>query len=150
VELGDRVQLNRETVIELFAGGQVRLGVDSSVQPRCQFTAAVAPILIGARVQIASYCAFYPYDHGIAPGQPIMNQPLTSKGPIVIEDDAWIGLGVTVLSGVTIGSGAVIGAGAVVTRDVPAGAIVGGNPARVLKFREDLQPVPKKATASAA
>lgn len=58
-----------------------------------------------------------------------------SKGDIVIEDDVWIGCGSIVLSGVHIGQGAVIAAGSVVTRDVPEYAIVGGVPAKVVKFR---------------
>lgn len=59
----------------------------------------------------------------------------TSKGPIVIEDDAWIGYGTTVLSGVTIGKGAVVAAGSVVTKSIPPYTIAGGNPARVIKPR---------------
>lgn len=58
-----------------------------------------------------------------------------SKGSIRVEDDVWIGLGATILSGVHIGQGAVIAAGAVVTKDVPPYAIVGGNPARIIKYR---------------
>jgi len=53
--------------------------------------------------------------------------------PIVIEDDVWIGLNVTVLKGVCIGSGSVVAAGAVVTRDVPKNTLVGGVPAKVIK-----------------
>lgn len=58
-----------------------------------------------------------------------------SKGPIVIGDDVWIGYDCTVLSGVTIGQGAVVAAGSLVTRNVPPYAIVGGNPARLIKYR---------------
>lgn len=141
VDLGDRVMLFDETIVETFAGGSLRVGRDTAIQPRCHFTAAVAPIRIGNGVQIAPQCAFYSYDHGIAPDELIRNQSLRSKGPIIIEDDAWLGFGVIVLSGVHIGKGAVIGAGAVVTRDVPEGAVAAGSPAHVVKMRSELSEV---------
>ena len=55
--------------------------------------------------------------------------------PITVHSQAWVGAKAVLLPGVTVGAGAVVAAGAVVTRDVPAGAVVGGNPARVLKQR---------------
>lgn len=58
-----------------------------------------------------------------------------SKGDIVVDDDVWIAYGATILSGVHIGQGAVVAAGAVVTEDVPPYAIVGGVPAKVIKYR---------------
>ena len=58
-----------------------------------------------------------------------------TKGNIIVNEDVWIGNDVTVMSGLNIGQGAVIAAGAVVTKDVPPYAIVGGVPARVLKYR---------------
>lgn len=58
-----------------------------------------------------------------------------TKGDIVVEDDVWIGYGSTILSGVHIGQGAVVAAGSVVSHDVPAYAIVGGVPAKVIKYR---------------
>lgn len=58
-----------------------------------------------------------------------------SKGNIIVENDVWIGYGATILSGVHIGQGAVIAAGAVVSKDVPPYAIVGGVPAKVIKYR---------------
>lgn len=58
-----------------------------------------------------------------------------SKGDIIIDDDVWIGYRATVLSGVHIGQGAVVAAGAVVTKDVPPYAIVGGVPAKVIRYR---------------
>ena len=59
----------------------------------------------------------------------------TSKGDIVLDDDVWIGANATILSGVHIGQGAIVGAGAVVVSDVPPYAIVGGVPAKVIKYR---------------
>ncbi len=56
-------------------------------------------------------------------------------GGIVVEDDVWIGFGATILSGVHIGQGAVVAAGALVTKDVPPYAIVGGVPAKLIKYR---------------
>lgn len=66
--------------------------------------------------------------------------PIASQGyetaPIVIADDVWIGVHAVILAGVSIGRGAVVGAGAVVTKDVPAGAVVAGVPAKVISVRE--------------
>lgn len=63
------------------------------------------------------------------------NQDAVCRGPVRIGHDVWIGAGALVMDGVTIGSGAVVAAGAVVTKDVEPYAIVGGNPARVIRHR---------------
>jgi acetyltransferase-like isoleucine patch superfamily enzyme len=138
VQLGDRVRLHRDVVIESGVGGSLTIGAETNIQPRCQFSAYISPIRIGRGVLIAPSCAFYPYDHGIAPDTPIRKQPFQTKGGIIIDDEAWLGFGVIVLDGVRIGKGAVVGAGSVVTRDVPDGAVVQGAPARVLLMRSDL------------
>lgn len=67
----------------------------------------------------------------------IEKQEAFSKGNIVVEDDVWIGYRSTIMSGVHIGKGAIIAAGSLVTKDVPAYAIVGGVPAKVIKYRFD-------------
>jgi acetyltransferase-like isoleucine patch superfamily enzyme len=138
VELGDRVSILRDTILETGHGGYLTIGTNTWIHPRCQLNAYKAPIRIGCDVQIAPNCAFYPYNHGLAPDKLIKEQPLQTKGGIIIEDNVWLGFGVIVLSGVRIGKGAVIGAGAVVTGDVPAGAIAVGMPARVVRMRRDL------------
>jgi len=138
VELGDRVCIYRDTIIETGYGGSLTLGDQTSIHPRCQLNAYKAPIQIGRGVMIAPNCAFYAYDHGVAPGMPIREQPLQSRGPILVGDEAWLGVGVIVLGGIRIGEGAVIGAGSIVTRDVPENAIAAGVPAKVIKMRNQL------------
>jgi acetyltransferase-like isoleucine patch superfamily enzyme len=138
VELGDAVQLYSDIIIETGDGGRVTIGAETHIQPRCQLSAYKGSIKIGKRVEIAPNCAFYPYNHEFARGEPIRNQPLTTRGGITVDDDVWLGVGVIVLDGVTIGKGAVIGAGSVVTRDVPDEAVAFGSPARVLRMRPDL------------
>lgn len=58
-----------------------------------------------------------------------------TKGPIIIEDEVWIGMNVIILSGVRIGRGSIIGAGAVVAKSIPPFAIAVGNPAKIIKYR---------------
>ena len=135
VQIEDDVVINDGTIIEVGDGGNLVIGKGTTIQPRCQFSAYKGSIRIGKEVQIAPNCAFYPYDHSIVPGQRIKDQPLSTKGGIIIGDDAWIGYGVVILDGVTVGKGAAIGAGAVVTNDVPRAAVAAGVPARVLKMR---------------
>jgi acetyltransferase-like isoleucine patch superfamily enzyme len=65
------------------------------------------------------------------------NLVILDVGKVRIGDNAWIGAGVTIMPGVTVGENAVIAGGAVVTKDVPANAIVGGNPAKVIKYIEE-------------
>jgi len=78
-----------------------------------------------------NYISTYPFK------TKILNSGLDaiSKGDIIVDDDVWIGENSLILSGVHIGQGAIVAAGAVVTKDVPPYAIVGGVPAKVIKFR---------------
>jgi acetyltransferase-like isoleucine patch superfamily enzyme len=85
-------------------------------------------ITVGHGSAIASGCKFIDHDHGIT-GERIDETPGT-EAEIVIGDYVWLGCNVVVLKGVTIGSSAVVGAGAVVTKNVPAGEIWAGVPAR--------------------
>lgn len=79
---------------------------------------------IGAQTHVVDYFSTFPF----------AEIPSTRKETL-IGSDVWIGCNVVVIEGVKVGNGAVIGAGAVVTKDVPAFAIVAGNPARVLRYR---------------
>ncbi len=139
VRLADKVAILRECIIQTGSRGNVTIDEGTWIQARCHLVAYLNEIRIGKGVQIAPGCAFFSYDHGVEPGLLISEQPITSKGPIIIDDDAWLGYGAVVLSGVRIGKGAVIGANAVVTRSVPDGAIAVGNPARILRNRAELK-----------
>lgn len=59
----------------------------------------------------------------------------TTRGKIIVEDEVWIGYRAIIMSGVTLSKGSIVAAGSVVTKDVPPYAIVGGNPARIIKYR---------------
>lgn len=138
VEFGKRVHIYGHTFIQSGSGGSIKIGDNTHIHPRCQISAYMSAVNIGNEVQIAPNCAFYPYNHGTAPGKLIQEQPLNSKGDIIVDDDAWLGFGVIVLDGVHVGKGAVVGAGSVVTHDIPEGCIAVGTPARVVKMRDDL------------
>jgi acetyltransferase-like isoleucine patch superfamily enzyme len=99
------------------------------------FIFASMSVTVGSDCLIAPFCYLVDSNHGLKRSSLIREQPL-SASPIVIEDDVWLGVGVTVLRGVRIGRGAVIGAGAVVSSDVPQYAIVSGNPAAITGYRE--------------
>lgn len=135
VELNDRVKIYGNSFLHTGEAGSIVIGAETHIQPGCHIHSFIGAIRIGEKVEIAADCAFYNYDHGVAPGIPIMDQPLASKGDIVVGDGAWIGHRSIILQGVTIGEGAVIGAGSVVVRDVPANAIAAGVPAKVIRFR---------------
>ena len=83
------------------------------------------------------YVSTFPYKHFFC------NQDYEafSKGDIIIEDDVWIGHGSIILSNVHIGQGAVIAAGSVVTKNVPAYSVVGGSPAKIIKYRFDKETI---------
>ena len=72
--------------------------------------------------------------------------PITKLETLFIANDVWIGSEAMIMAGVSIGSGAVVAARAVVTKDVPPYAIVGGNPAKVIKYRFDEKTITKLLT----
>jgi acetyltransferase-like isoleucine patch superfamily enzyme len=140
--LGRGVKVYTWTEFNVEPAGLLEVG-DESILVGAVFMCAES-IRIGRRV-IISYNAtladsdFHPRDPELRKQDAIANapqgdrrqRPVLVARPVVVEDEAWIGIGAIVLKGVRIGQGARIGAGAVVTSDVPPGATVVGNPARV-------------------
>jgi acetyltransferase-like isoleucine patch superfamily enzyme len=104
-------------------------------------------VIINDGAMLTSYCSIsFGVESGLSWNASVLDSDLhpflidgrwtTPNRPVVIEDHAIVGAHAVVLKGVTLGAGAVVAAGAVVTKDVPAGAIVAGNPAKVI--REDV------------
>ncbi|KAB7773295.1 MULTISPECIES: sugar O-acetyltransferase [Xanthomonas] len=115
-------------------GYNIHLGEDVFLNFNCVIL-DVAPVHIGAGTQIGPAVQLYAADHPRDAAQ--RAEGLELGRPVTIGRNVWIGGGAIVLPGVTIGDDAVVGAGSVVTRDVPAGARVAGNPARLLKPHSD-------------
>jgi maltose O-acetyltransferase len=90
-----------------------------------------APITIGAACQLAPRVQLVTATHPVEPGP--RRAGWESAHPITLGDNVWLGAGVIVCPGVTIGADTVVGAGSVVTRDLPAGVVAVGAPARVLR-----------------
>lgn len=92
-------------------------------------------VTIGKNVMMAANCAFIASNHNTDRIDIPMNRQGGTNAPITVGDDVWLCYGSIVCAGVTIGNGAIVAAGAVVTKDVPAYAVVGGVPAKILRYR---------------
>lgn len=142
-------------VLEALDEGRLRIGPGTLLEPGCWLTlapearieigagcflnrntmiAAQGSVTIGDHTMLANGCfvgdAEHRYDD---PELPITWQGFTSKGPVRIGSNCWLGVNCVVTSGVEIGDRCVIGANSVVTADVPAGTVAVGAPARVLR-----------------
>ena len=130
-ECGKNVNIERGAVFS----SHVSLGDNSGIGVHASLTGSV---IIGKNVMMGPSCTMYSRNHAFSRLDiPMCEQGYQPEETIVIEDDVWIGGHVIVLPGVRIGKGAIIGAGAVVTKDVPEYAIVAGNPARIIRFRNE-------------
>jgi acetyltransferase-like isoleucine patch superfamily enzyme len=136
VSLGANVYVGHYAILKGYYRNELVVGDETWIGQQC-FLHSAGGITIGARV-------------GIGPGVRVITSAHTEEGrsvpvlfsrvemaPVVIEDDADVGVGSVVLPGVTIGRGAVVGAGAVVNRSIPAYAVAAGVPARVLRYRPE-------------
>jgi acetyltransferase-like isoleucine patch superfamily enzyme len=132
---GEAFQMGRSGFVAAgaYITGSVVLGDDCTVNP---YATIRGKFRCGNGVRIGAYACIVGFNHGFERVDiPIFQQPHTSKG-IVLGDDIWVGAQVTIVDGVNVGSHSILAGGAVVTRDVPEYAIVGGNPAKIIRMRK--------------
>jgi acetyltransferase-like isoleucine patch superfamily enzyme len=145
IHIGNRSVINGELIL-FKHGGNIRIGEDCYVGPGTRIWSA-KQISIGNRVLISHNVNIHDnISHPLNAAERhqdflhiffkggFQEKVDLKEETVVIGDDAWIGFNTIILKGVTIGSGAVIGAGTVVTDDVPANAIVVGNPQRIIRY----------------
>ena len=105
------------------------IGVDAKIS---------GTITIGSHVMMGPEVMIYTQNHNFDRLDiPMIEQGNSEVDPVIIGDDVWVGARAIILPGVVIGSGAVVAAASVVTKDVPDFAIVGGNPAKLIKMRNE-------------
>jgi acetyltransferase-like isoleucine patch superfamily enzyme len=137
---GDNVTIGSFAIIKpsSYYGNRIgiglRIGNNSNIGPYC-YVGCSGRVVIGDNVLMGQRVNLAAENHVFEDvARPIREQGVHLES-IVIEDDCWIGGSSVILAGVTIGKGSVVAAGAVVTHDVPPYTVVGGVPARVIKYR---------------
>jgi acetyltransferase-like isoleucine patch superfamily enzyme len=135
VELGRWSWLGHGSKVRCHEG-LVSIGAKTVFGQECTIS-AYQHVSIGRECVIADRVMMIDFDHGIVDVErPIRFQGIY-KRDVRIGNNVWVGYGACILRGVTIGDNAVIGTNSVVTRDVPANAVVGGVPAKVIRMREE-------------
>lgn len=128
IVVGEHTSINMHCFI---TGSNIKIGNNSVVNRFCYLDGRVS-LRIGNNVNISHYTIIQTLTHDV--NSSYFN---CVEGPIVIEDDAWIGARAIILPGVTIGRGSVIAAGAIVTKNVANYEIVAGVPAKVVGMRNN-------------
>ena len=128
--VGKNVNIEQHVVF----GEEFEIGDNSTVGFRSDI---YGPVKIGKDVMIGPEVAIYTHNHKHDEIDiPMIKQGYTENKPVYIEDNVWIGRRVLIMPGVCIGTGSIVAAGAVVTKNVEPYSIVGGNPAKIIKYRK--------------
>ena len=124
--------INIEHGAFLASGKDIEIGNNSGLGLNCRVT---GPLKIGDDVMMAPGVMIFTQNHETSDLSVPMRLQTAPKFKVEIGNDVWIGANAMILPGITVGNGCIIAAGAVVTHDVPDYAIVGGNPAKIIKYR---------------
>jgi acetyltransferase-like isoleucine patch superfamily enzyme len=115
--------------------GQVEIGAKTVLGQDCTIS-AYKHVRIGEQCVIADRAMFIDFDHGVVDVERPIREQGIYKRDVEIGANCWIGYGACILRGVRVGDNAIVGTNSVVTRDVPANAVVGGVPAKVIRMRD--------------
>ena len=115
--------------------GPISMGNEVAINHHSILDGGRSGIILKDQVRIAAYCHLYAFDHGMDLAEPIYQQAVSSKG-IEIGRDVWLGAHVGIKDGVKIADQAVVGMNSMVTKNVEQRAIVAGNPAKLIRYRE--------------
>ncbi len=140
IVIGNNVTFKRNVVVDTGLlsdiGVSLYIGNNVGFSQNC-FIQVSGPLIIGDNVIVGPGTSIFSENHRFSDVMTPINEQGVVRQPTFIEDNVWIGSGVTVLAGVTIGSGSVVAAGAVVTKSIPPDSIVAGIPAKVIKSRAE-------------
>jgi len=142
IDIGNNVLIGQEVRIDAinergdqFFSPHISIGDDVSIEDFCHI-GCVDSVEIGAGTMIASRVYISDHNHGLITSEDLLlkpaDRPLSFK-PVKIGNNVWIGEGVCILPGVELGDNVIVGANAVVTHSFPAGVVIAGVPARVIK-----------------
>jgi acetyltransferase-like isoleucine patch superfamily enzyme len=134
IEFGRFVWIGDRTKIRCHEG-LVEIGEKTVMGQECTIS-AYQHVRIGAQCVIADRTMFIDFDHGVVEVERPIRQQGIYKRDVEVGSNVWIGYGACILRGVRVGDNSIVGTNSVVTKDVPANAVVGGIPARVLRMRE--------------
>lgn len=116
---------------------EIIIGNNVSIQKDCHI-GSINKIVIGNNVLLASKVYISDHSHGDISRKALSLSPakreLFSKGPVIIEDNVWLGEGVVILPNVTIGENSIVGANSVVTKSFPKNSVIAGNPAKLIRI----------------
>lgn len=116
------------------SGKGIEIGNNSGIGLNCRIA---GPLTMGDDIMMAPGVTIVTQNHEVSDLSVPMRLQTAPKKKVTIGNDVWIGTNAVIMPGITIGNGVIIGAGAVVTKDVPDYAIVGGIPAKIIKFRNN-------------
>jgi maltose O-acetyltransferase len=127
---GDRINIAQG--VRFGRGGRISIGTNSGIGED-SYIVCIEDVIIGRDVMMGPEVMILTGGHDYTnPSLRLIDQKITSA-PVIIGNDVWIGARAIILPGVCVGDRSIIGAGSVVTKDVPAGFIVAGNPAKSIK-----------------